>query len=153
MPQKELEYQYKECPYPELGPCHACVSHSGANGYPYFTRGGKKQRVARYIFDKYRGKIPKGLSVLHLCDNPGCINPAHLYTGTQQDNINDMIKRGRSAKGEKNGRAKLTGQQVKEMRSNKKDSQTSLAKKYRVSRRTIFKIKNNRTWRHLESQK
>ena len=153
MPQKGLKFQYEECLYPELGHCHVCVSHSGAHGYPRFMREGKSQFVSRYVYEKYIGKIPKGLCVLHLCDNPGCINPAHLYAGTKQDNVNDMFERGRdrSPKGEKNGQAKLKEQQVKEIRSNKKDSQAVLGRKYGVHRNTIFDIKHNRTWNYVEN--
>ena len=153
MLKKELKIQYEECLYPELGQCHVCVSHSGVRGYPHFMREGKLQYVSRYVYEKYKGKIPKGLSVLHLCDNPGCINPAHLYTGTQQDNINDMVERGRarSPKGEKHGQAKLIEQQVKEIRKNKNDSLIDLGKKYGVCYQTIWYIKNFKTWRYLES--
>ena len=153
MPQKGLKFQYEECLYPELGRCRVCTSHRRINGYPYFIREGKRQFVSRYIFDKYRGEIPKGLLVLHLCDNPGCVNPAHLYIGTNQDNTNDMIARGRAgdARGEKNGNAKLKEQQVKEIRSNKKDSQAVLGRKYGVHRNTIFDIKHNRTWNYVEN--
>ena len=148
---KEIKIQYEECLYPELGQCHVCISHFRDRGYPCFMRGGNRLKMARYIFEKYKGDIPKGLSVLHLCDNPGCINPAHLYTGTQQDNTNDMFERGRNARGKDNGMAKLNEQQVKEIRSNKKDPQEVLGKKYGVHRNTIYLIRHNQTWKHVEN--
>ena len=151
MRRKELKIQYEDCLYSELGQCHVCISHHRHHGYPHFKRGGKAKYVSRYVYEKHIGKIPKGLLVLHLCDNPGCINPAHLYIGTNQDNADDMVERDRSTRGEKHGSAKLTEKKVKEIRSNKKDSLIDLGKKYGVRQSTISKIKHNRTWRHLEN--
>jgi len=102
--------------------------------------------------------------VLHLCDNPGCINPAHLYVGTHKDNTNDMYRRGRAcdqrltrkARGEKQGNAKLTERQVKEirkiLRNNKRGLGTRLSKKYGVHYHTIYDIKRNKTWKHVTAE-
>src|SRR5438552_3767215 len=75
--------------------------------------------VTRLSWIIHRGPIPKGMFVLHNCpggDNPRCVNPKHLWLGTQADNVLDLIKKGRRphdyAKGEKNGRAKLTNRDV-----------------------------------------
>jgi hypothetical protein len=56
------------------------------------------------------------MQIIYKCDNRKCVNPNHLYIGTHQDNMNDMVERDRQARGEKNGRAKLTYREVKQLR-------------------------------------
>ncbi len=97
-------------------------------------------RLAWLIF---YGPIPKGKWVLHKCDNPPCCNPAHLFLGTTQDNTADRDAKGRTAKGERSGNAKLTDAQVRAIRSNydgKVGSQQRLAKKHAVSTDYVLKI-------------
>jgi hypothetical protein len=103
-------------------------------------------------------KIPDGMLVLHRCDNPECVNPDHLFLGTHQDNMDDMKKKGRQAKGEKlnhprakgsnNGLAKLDENLARQIFA-ESGSQRSLAKKYGVSQTVIHNIKTKKTWRHI----
>lgn len=90
----------------------------------------------------------KGLVVMHTCDNPPCINPEHLRLGTQQDNSKDMVNKGRQARGITNGRAKLTEQQVLEIRASTK-SGPKLAIDYGVHNTVIYDIKKRKIWKHL----
>lgn len=93
---KPIEYSISE------KGCWECVSHAKDRaGYPVVTRNGKFHRMSRYIYECEKGEIPDGMIILHSCDNPECINPAHLSAGTPADNSNDMVKKGRQAKGEK----------------------------------------------------
>ena len=94
---------------------------------------------------------PTGFNVCHHCDNRFCVNPAHLFLGTQSDNINDSVDKGRwyIPIGEKNGRAKLTYTQVEEIRSSAL-SMAKLAVKYGVSRWTIWNIRKNVSWKQKE---
>ena len=85
--------------------------------------------------------------IRHTCDNRKCINPEHLLLGTHQDNVKDRVKRGRSAKGKKNGRSKLTERQALAVYNNKKNTRTELARKYGVDRQVIRKIQIGETWR------
>jgi len=93
------------------------------------------------------GDIPKGLCVLHSCDNKGCVNPSHLRSGTYKDNNADMMRRGRqnNAYGERIGSAKLTWEIVAEIRAS--DLPTiKLASIYDVSKNTIWAARSGLYW-------
>ena len=92
----------------------------------------------------------KGFYVLHNCDNPRCVNPDHLRLGTQLDNMRDRAERGRDAdrRGSKNGRAKLTVEQVRAIRRDKRWPRF-VAKDYNTPVSTINKIRQRVTWRHI----
>lgn len=81
--------------------CWECISHSKNKGYPQIYRRNSKEKGYRYVYELYKGKIPEGLHIMHLCDNPACINPNHLKPGTHQDNMDDMNNKGRGNKGRK----------------------------------------------------
>lgn len=66
-----------------------------AHGYGAISVAGNQCAVHRVSFELFNGKIPEGIFVLHSCDNPSCWNPTHLFLGTQQDNMNDMKRKGR----------------------------------------------------------
>ena len=124
-----------------------------------FTRGnygqininGKKYRAHRVVYQELCGPIPEDKPyVLHTCDNPKCCNPKHLYTGTQQNNMDDMIKRNRCnpPHGGKDGMSKLTKEQVIKIRASN-ETNTALAKHFGVSQPTISNIKNRKRWKHI----
>lgn len=84
------------------------------NGYGHIRHQGRVLYAHRVSFQLYVGEIPQGLHVLHSCDNPLCVNPAHLSVGTHQDNMSDMYAKGRrkAARGLRNGAAKLDERSV-----------------------------------------
>ena len=109
-------------------------------------------RAHRVSWELTNGPIPKGMCILHHCDNPACVNPAHLFLGTIEDNNHDMASKGRSTRGEKSSNARLTEQDVYEIRRmlNRGILQRVVAKKYGVSQRAISDIKTGETWNWLK---
>lgn len=87
-----------------------------------------------------------GKIVRHSCDNGACCNPRHLLCGTHGDNVKDRVDRNRSAVGSRNGRAKLSEDQAREIYQSE-IIQARLAEQYGVNRRVIFDIKSGNTWR------
>ncbi len=120
---------------------------------------GKESNYAahRLSYQIHAGEIPQGLSVLHSCDNPLCVNPEHLRAGTPLENTRDMISRGRGAvgPGEGNHQAKLTREQVIEIRESYrsgKASQRYLAAKYGMGPSTISLIVRGKRWRNADAE-
>lgn len=133
-----------------LGP----VSHKG--GYAMTRHDGKNIGAHRLSWILTRGPIPSGLVVRHVCDNPRCCNPCHLDIGTHYDNVQDMINRGRrvasAARGVRNCKAKLTDNEVRRIRAEYAEGNTStikLAKRYGVSQGLISQIVLKRIWKHV----
>jgi len=139
------------CVITESG-CHHVVSHRPSRfGKIYISVKGKSVILSRLIYSTLHGEIPMGMVVCHHCDNPSCINPAHLFLGTQNDNVQDMIRKGRRAvsRGQKNGRSKLSDEQVREIRDaydGRRGAQTVLARKYGVSCTQISGIVRGTKW-------
>ena len=98
------------------------------------------------------GSIPNGFHVLHHCDNPSCVNPAHLWLGTHRENVEDSRRKGRRNRpvGVKNGRAKLDALAVKAIRGDPRIARL-VAADYGVSKSAICDIKSGRRgrWAHL----
>ena len=96
---------------------------------------------------------PGKMLVCHTCDNPPCCNPAHLWLGTVGDNNRDMVAKGRhgkgGARGEKHPNAKLTEQDVREIRASDK-STNELVKQYSAKRQTIREAQLRVTWKHVK---
>lgn len=119
-------------------------------GYGNFTGETKKELAHRYSYRLANGFVPVGLSVCHSCDNAGCVNPAHLFAGTHQDNMADLTRKGRTASGERNGRAKLTVETVRSIRAAYRPNKVTvpmLAEQFGVNRHIVADIIRRRTWR------
>lgn len=110
----------------------------------------KTSRAHRIAYELVHGTVPNSLHVLHSCDNRACANPAHLFLGTNAENVDDRVNKGRSAdvKGEKNVKAKLTEIQVLYIRS-LSGTQNSIAMRFGVSTSTIWGIRNRKSWKHI----
>lgn len=136
--------------------CWLWTGDTAGRGYGRMCHHTKVLRAHRLSYELHYGPIPKGLFVCHNCpegDNPSCVNPAHLFLGTSQENTDDMIKKGRAAppKGEASSFAKLTATQVIAIRHRAKqgESKVDLAREYGVLKATISDILTHRTWRHI----
>lgn len=112
----------------------------------------RPHRVAYVIAN---GPFDWDLNINHTCDNPPCCNPGHLWPGTQQEGMADMLNKGRraSTKGEKNGRAKLTPDDIKKIFFKRAMGYTlkELGKEFSVSFGQIGHILNHGRWEHLDS--
>lgn len=122
-------------------------------GYGRFSVGVLNVSAHRASYVFHKGNIPKDLIIMHLCDNRKCVNPHHLLCGTPKQNSRDMVLKKRSArnKGEKNGFSKLTELQVIEIKKmfTQGISPWRIYKKYNVSPKCIYKIKNGQAWSHI----
>ncbi len=136
-------------PEPNSG-CYIWVGGITQSGYGRLKVDGKMFRSHRLVWEKENGFIPDGLCVCHRCDNPLCVNPDHLFLGTNAENTADKMKKGRhfAQYGEMHGQAKLTKAEVIEIRSTPY-LPSEMARKYGVSRSTIKNIKKRKVWTHL----
>lgn len=107
--------------------------------------------ASRVSFEIFIGPIPEGMSVLHRCDNPACINPVHLFLGTQKDNMQDMWSKGRGSLGEKHYLAKITADDVRAIRrrADEGEEQKSLAKEFNISKANVCLIVSRSRWKHV----
>jgi hypothetical protein len=110
------------------------------------------QTASRVSYGLHKGPIPKGKVVRHKCDNPACVNPAHLELGTQRENVRDMIDRGRgnwrAPKGEERHNAILTEDRVRYIRASNERG-IDLAERFGVKPTTVAAIRKRRLWKHI----
>lgn len=121
------------------------------DGYGAFSVGGRKYKAHRLAFQLSTGIDPGELVVCHVCDTPSCCNPAHLFLGTQTENMEDMRREGRRADGERSGNAKLTEPQVVEIRERRSTGERGcdLAAEFGVREAVISEIFHRKLWRHV----
>lgn len=137
-----------------INDCWEWTGYRERRGYGKFGfDGGTLAHRFSYLYHK--GEITEGMQVCHSCDNTSCVNPDHLWLGTNRDNQVDCIKKGRafrnSPKGSRNGLSKLTETKVKEIRKLKKEKVTEreIAKRFGISKSNVFYITSRRTWKHV----
>lgn len=139
--------------------CWNWIGSKKQYNYGIFWNGKKRVLASRWSWEYHnQACIAKGVYCLHKCDNPACVNPTHLYLGTQKNNMQDMVARGRkpSRVGERNGRSKLTENQVKNIRSlycSGKYSKVDLGKMFKITAEQIGHIVNNKQWKINENQR
>lgn len=135
---------------PELGACWEWTAYRLKKGYGAFhTKGNIKELAHRMSWQLAYGDIPEKLFVLHKCDNPSCVNPEHLFLGTNLDNMADMRIKKRSNAGEKNLMKRLTWDIVRAIRAayaTGKYNQHELGKMFNAYPSTINFIVHNKQW-------
>ena len=131
--------------------CWIWTSYKHRQGYGLFKIKEKPYKAHRMSYKMKHGFIPDGMKVCHHCDNPSCVNPNHLFTGTQKDNMRDAAKKKRlgKAKGSRNGYAKLTEEQIPAIRKDTRYHK-KIAKDYNVTRSVISGIKRGYSWKHVK---
>lgn len=128
--------------------CWLWTGYPQAEGYGKMRLEGRLQWAHRAAWRLFVGPVPTGLDVLHHCDNPPCVNPAHLFIGTHRDNMADARQKGRFPRGSAHWRARLTEDDVKVIRASS-ESHRVLAARYGVSDATIGRVRSRRNWAHV----
>lgn len=130
-----------------------CWTWTGDRVYGYgrvFTSNGRV-KAHRLAWAVANNKTPGALCVLHSCDNRPCVNPAHLRLGTNADNNADMVERGQQVRGERNGSAKLTEANVREIRALNGTGlkRREIGDMFGLADSTICAILKGRKWKHV----
>lgn len=136
----------------------ACLIWTGMkdhHGYGMVKLAGRMQRAHRLMYGVHHGEIPDGLVVMHSCDNPSCVEISHLSAGTQRDNIDDMVEKGRSRRllGEMNPKSKFTRDQISEIRRrfikyDRVHGAAPMAREFSVSKTAILDVIHRKNWSH-----
>jgi hypothetical protein len=130
--------------------CWEWQASTNRHGYGWFFVDGEPKLAHRVIADA-KGMDTDGELVLHHCDNPSCVNPNHLYIGTQADNMRDRAERSdySGQHGEEHGMAKLTEDEVKEIReryNSENITQVELGEEYGIGQTQVSNIVRNANW-------
>lgn len=134
--------------------CWEWTGAKKAQGYGKINENGKQRNAHRVFWEMFYGPIEDGLVCCHVCDNRKCVNPSHLFLGTQADNLRDMTAKGRRASrpGMATVTAKLSDADVLEIRrlaDSGADNWSDVARKFGVSYGTISKVVTRRSWGHI----
>ena len=133
--------------------CWLWRGHHAKFGYGVSTINCVPVLLHRVAWEMTHGPIPKGNFVCHKCDNPRCCNPNHLFLGTQADNMRDAAVKGRMNRGEARWCAKLTEDDVREMRrlSASGERPAALSRKFGISLQNTIRVVRGQIWKHVEN--
>jgi len=123
------------------GECWLWTGAKDRDGYGVISVDGRTRAAHRVGFELFRRPLPPGSCLMHSCDRPSCVNPAHLSIGTKRSNAADMTAKGRRA-------SKLTLEQALAIRARAKagEATSALARRFGVSTSTIRSIKSGSAW-------
>ncbi|MDQ1318728.1 MAG: hypothetical protein QG588_2390 [Candidatus Poribacteria bacterium] len=132
---------------------HECWNWKGGKcrGYGIFWLQGKSYQAHRVMYEYEHLCVPRGMMVLHTCDNPSCVNPDHLKLGNHQDNMDDRSNKGRQSKGEDRYSAKLTEEDVRLIRSLYLEGYTQgyIAGKFGIHTSNVSLIVRKKHWKEV----
>jgi hypothetical protein len=133
--------------------CHIWKDSKSHRGYGWFSMRGKGAQAHRIAFALANGSVAAGMCICHRCDNPSCVNPAHLFEGDQGVNVRDMFSKSRVKRpqGSAHGMSRLTESQVVAIRDRRKGGETlkSLARVFGVDASLISLIALRKIWKHI----
>lgn len=134
---------------------NGCWLWAGAKnnkGYGMTVLNGRRTLAHRAVYELHCGAPPRALHGCHRCDNPICVNPAHIFFGTRADNMQDALKKGRFAVGERSPSARYTERQIREAHSLWRAGATiaKSAKATGMRRGDLWAILRGKSWRHLD---
>jgi hypothetical protein len=134
--------------YVNANGCWIWRGYIASNGYPASYDGKRIVYAHRAYHEAFIGPV-EGKAVLHICDEPTCVNPSHLRLGTQADNMKDMWSKGRGATGERSGGAKLSKKQVEDIRRLKSEGGRVgwLARFFAISHAQVSRIVSGDRWK------
>lgn len=137
------------------GECWRWIGPAFTHGYGMFSIWPRVVLASRYCFELTHRPLREGEVVMHSCDVPLCVNPAHLRAGSHADNEADKVAKGRQARGERHGMARLTIEQVREILarySGARGEQTTLAREYGVHPSTVHLIVHGKHWQGVVTE-
>lgn len=143
---------------PDENGCWIWQKEFNSTGYGRYVIKLKKFLAHRFSYELHKSSIPNKMCVLHICDNPKCVNPDHMKLGTQSDNMKDAAIKNRmdrinKLKGEQVPNSILSNLQVKELKIRLMNGEIGmqLAKEFNVTKTTIYNIKNGKWWKHINT--
>jgi len=151
MKSRPIRERFNEKWTPDENGCWIWTSARTPTGYGSIWVG-SNARAHRVSWELHRGPIPVGLHVLHRCDVPLCVRPEHLFLGTHNENMADMVAKGRYVvmRGATNGMAKLTADDVRAIRRRwPGETYLALGRAFGVTKATVGSIIRGRTWTHV----
>lgn len=131
--------------------CWLWNANKDEHGYGLVWIQNRRYFAHRVSYQIHTAVEPGDLHVLHRCDNPSCVNPDHLFLGTQRDNVLDCAAKGRTSRGEKRYSAKLTDETARRVIELRKSGVLieAVAKMFGVSPATVSKVANRKIWKHV----
>ena len=133
--------------------CWLWARSTTQSGYGRIRVGSKTKRAHRVSFELHVGELGDDDVVCHRCDTPACVNPGHLFLGTHADNVRDMVRKGRSVKGERVGTSKLSASDVikiRKMCEAREVSQSAVGRLFGVSQECVSSVFLRRSWKHIQ---
>ena len=144
-------FEEKYIPEPNSG-CWLWTAAVDSGGYGTFWINGTTVGAHRSSWILLVGEIPEGMHVLHRCDTRCCVNPSHLWLGSNKDNVDDRERKGRNKipglRGENHGMSRLNERVVMEI-YNATGSQSEIGKRFGVHQTTVCNIKTRKRWAHI----